>query len=580
MSFCGVLTSNAQIIRRVRRSNDQAETTTIDLGPHGTLVMAVTGINTDLTTRPHPATSHGPARADHLAGALRSRGVDFMTDEDAHQAAAIWDARNKTLYLYRGRTGIPPLFYWEMEDGLAWATSIRDLVRLGAPRDVDALALAEYQLAGFIQAPRTMLRAVRKLPAFHRLGWHDGAIEVTSYWNPEWEPKAKRDLEGQADDVERILAHSIAEATPSSGRLGLLLSGGIDSVCLAAVASRRNGADVTGFTFEYSDYEGKYNEATVARTVASHLDIEHEVIPVDTGYVIESLPRLVATYEEPFSYGIHSARLAPLRTGGIDVAISGVVGGHWALTGGWKKAARIHRAMPKALLEAASKVSSRMPRQARRLATGLRLAAMTDTGRYLAMSQQVLLSDDATASLWANPGEIVREAHERMESDLAGAIPPVGPSDQFAVLGLVSFGAEHLAWWSHRWAEGAGVSMRFPYMEAEYVNYLGRLRDRKPDSPERRLLTARYLPRDLAYAPKLPQKLPLGAWLAGPLHGFARDILSRQAIDEDGTFDFEEVSRRLEAHRAGREDHRWSIWTVLCYLVWKREFLDRIPLTR
>lgn len=565
---------------RVSSLFDEAKTTSVDLGSHGVLVMMATGNRTSLTTRPLAATTHGPVGADRLVAAYGQGGADFMASEDAHVAAALWDTTSETLHLYRGRTGIPPLFYWETEDGLAWATTIRDLVRLGAPQDIDRLALAEYQLAGFIQAPRTMLRAVRKLPSFHRLTWHAGETEIARYWTPEWEPKTERDIEKQADDVEEILARSIAGATPPTGRLGVLLSGGIDSVCLAAVASRRSDADVTGFTFDYSDYDGIYNEAAVARTVASHLDIEHEVIPVDARYVIESLPQLVAIYEEPFSYGIHSARLDPLRASGIDVAISGAVGGHWALTGAWRKATRIHHAVPRSLLEAAWRLSTRLPRGAHRMTTGLRLSAMTDTSRYLAMSQQVLLSDSATASLWASPHELMSETQETMEADLAGTIPSVGVSDRFAMLGLASFGAEHLAWWNHRWAEGAEISVRFPYMEAEYVDYLGRLRDRKPDSPERRLLASRYLPHDLAHAPKLPQKLPLGAWLAGPLHEFARDILSRQAIEEDGTFDFNEVNRRLDAHRAGQEDHRWSIWTVLSYLVWKREFLDRIRLTR
>jgi len=568
------------MVDRIGELNNEARTTSADLGTHGTLVMMATGNLSSLTTNPHPATTHGPVRADGLAVAFGRGGADFMESQDAHLAAALWDTTSETLHLYRGRTGIPPLFYWETDDALAWATTIQDLVRLGAPRDVDHLALAEYQLAGFIQAPRTMLRAVRKLPAFHRLTWHAGETEIARYWTPEWEPKAERDVKKQADDVERILARSITEATPPTGRLGVLLSGGIDSVCLAAVASRRCDADVTGFTFDYSDYDGKYNEAAVARTVASHLEIHHEVIRIDAQYVIDSLPRLLAMYEEPFSYGIHSVRLDPLRAKGIDVAISGAVGGHWALTGAWKKAARIHHAVPQPLLEAALRVSTRMPRGAHRISTGLRLSAMTDTGRYLAMSQQVLLSDSSTASLWARPQALISEARETMESDLSLTVPSVDISDRFAVLGLASFGAEHLAWWNHRWAEGAGIAVRFPYMEAEYVDYLGRLRDRKPDSPERRLLASRYLPHDIAHAPKLPQRLPLGAWLAGPLHEFARDMLSRQAIEEDGTFDFKEVNRRLDAHRAGQEDHRWSIWTVLSYLAWKREFLDRIPLTR
>lgn len=87
--------------------------------------------------------------------------------------------------------------------------------------------------------------------------------------------------------VEQILVASIEAAVPSSHRSGILLSGGIDSVCLAALASQQTDAELTGFTFDYSDYEGKFNEAEVAGSIADRLGIAHEMIPIDSECVID-----------------------------------------------------------------------------------------------------------------------------------------------------------------------------------------------------------------------------------------------------------------------------------------------------
>lgn len=579
MSIVGVLTKDGDLVRRCRSLGSEGELSVVDLGLSGSLVMVANGTSASSTEKPLMATGHGPIAANTFIGSYRERGVDFMAAEDAHLAAALWDADSRSLHLYRGRTGIPPVFYWTTDDGIAWATTMRDLLALSAPREVDRLALAEYQLSGFIQAPRTILAGIRKLPAYHRLTWHEGRQEISSYWRPQWEPKEERPVEQQARDVEQILVASIEAAIPSSNRLGILLSGGIDSVCLAALASQRTDAEVTGFTFDYSDYEGKFNESEVAGSIADRLGMGHEVIPIDSEYVIDQFPRLVAQYEEPFSYGVHSARLGPLTDHGVDVALTGAVGATWTLSGASRTATRMHHRLPGWLLDGGAAVTRRLPSRGTKLETGMRLAAMSDSRRYLALSQQTVMPDAHLEGMWNEPGSIAA-ARSAMVGDLERATPTVVVEDRFAALGLTAFGAEHLAWWSHRWGEAAGVSLRFPYMEKDYVDYLGTLANRPPDSPERRLIAARYLPREVAYAPKTPQTLPIDVWLAGPLYDFARETLSREAITGDGTFDYDEIERRLEEHRTGRQNHKWSIWTVLCYLIWKRDFLETLPVTR
>lgn len=78
----------------------------------------------------------------------------------------------------------------------------------------------------------------------------------------------------------------------------------------------------------------------------------------------------------------------------------------------------------------------------------------------------------------------------------------------------------------------------------------------------------------------MPQTLPIDVWLASPLFEFARETLSREAITGAGTFDYDEIERRLDEHRTGCQNHKWSIWTGFCYLIWKLEFLETLPVTR
>jgi 7-cyano-7-deazaguanine synthase in queuosine biosynthesis len=108
--------------------------------------------------------------------------------------------------------------------------------------------------------------------------------------------------------------------------VGVLLSSGVDSSLLVGLLHSELGAQVEAFTFDYSGYEGKYNEYARARRLTRQYDIPHHKVEYDGEWLRDNFKEVIRQYEEPFSYGNHTARLGPVSERGIDTLINGVTG--------------------------------------------------------------------------------------------------------------------------------------------------------------------------------------------------------------------------------------------------------------
>ena len=206
-------------------------------------------------------------------------------------AFAIWDKRNRSLFLARDHLGQKPLFYVHEGDTLAFASEIKALLaRDRSLRRLDCQALHEYLTLRIITPPRTMFSRVRKLPPGHTLRFKDGRATVERYWDLRYEPK----LQGSGDDLTEELEARMLEAVRyhmvSDVPVGAFLSGGLDSSLVVGMMSRVSGQRVKTFSVgvPYEDY----SELRFAGAVARRYDTEHFEETIEPS-LIEILPELV-----------------------------------------------------------------------------------------------------------------------------------------------------------------------------------------------------------------------------------------------------------------------------------------------
>ncbi len=256
----------------------------------------------------------------------RRDGPRFVSQLRGMFALALWDSRRRTLLLARDRFGIKPLFYSATSGRLSFGSELKALLQDPRfSREVDGEALHSYLAFNSIPAPLTIFRAARKLPPGHLLQCSPDGITIERYARPA--PASSGHLrEGRGEELaeelrERMLdsvtAHLLADVP-----VGVLLSGGVDSSVLTALAARGSGKRISTFSIGFR--ERSFNELDLARLVAQRYDTDHHELVVSP-QMTELLPELVGAFDEPFadSSAVPTFLVSRLAAENVKVVLSG-----------------------------------------------------------------------------------------------------------------------------------------------------------------------------------------------------------------------------------------------------------------
>jgi asparagine synthase (glutamine-hydrolysing) len=273
-----------------------------------------------------------------LAPLYDLEGPAMLERLEAMFAFAIWDARNKELFIARDHAGIKPLYYSVGAKGLAFASELKALEPLLEDRSLDAIAMAEYVSFLWTPGERTMFAGVRKLRPGHYLKVTAGEVppkvEDVRWCRP---PRAQL-VEGlpvydhtkTSARLLKVLDSVVAEQCTSDVPVGAFLSGGVDSSAVVAsmVATGNRPAQTycIGFAGEGMAAEGFEDDLRFAELVAKHLNVPFKALTVEMEPLLSRLPELAFVLDEP------TADPAPLfvediaaeaRRDGIKVLLSG-----------------------------------------------------------------------------------------------------------------------------------------------------------------------------------------------------------------------------------------------------------------
>jgi asparagine synthase (glutamine-hydrolysing) len=213
-------------------------------------------------------------------------------------AFAIWDDKEKELLLARDRVGIKPLYYSLSESALTFGSEIKailkdpDFAREVAPEIID-----RFITFGYLPGEETLLRNVRKLAPGSYLVARGANIEVKQYWNLEFAPKRRTDVDATAELME-LLEASVRGHMISDVPLGFLLSGGVDSTAMLGLAVGKSDWPLSSFTLGFSS-PGVIDERPYARLAAKRYGTEHYETTISSRDFADFLPKLAWIMEEP-----------------------------------------------------------------------------------------------------------------------------------------------------------------------------------------------------------------------------------------------------------------------------------------
>jgi len=218
-------------------------------------------------------------------------------------AFALYDAPRRQVFLARDRAGEKPLFYRLERGTLYFCSELKALMAHPAlPRRIDPEALDCYLAMGFVPGNRCILQGFNKLPAAHALTFdlRLGTARVRRYWQlPAVGPSADTGTVDEAvllDELEALLEDAVGRQLVSDVPVGILLSGGVDSSLVTAMAARHSGR-VRTFSIGFPGH-GKLDETPHARLIARHFGTKHtELVAEPT--TADLIPRLARQFDEP-----------------------------------------------------------------------------------------------------------------------------------------------------------------------------------------------------------------------------------------------------------------------------------------
>ncbi|MET7571740.1 asparagine synthase (glutamine-hydrolyzing) [Streptomyces sp. NPDC005492] len=524
-------------------------------------------------------------------------GMKVLEKVRGMYAFVLHDARTATTALVRDPMGKKPLYYTRVPGGIAFASELTALLcHPDAPTAPDVRALAGYLTLQAFCAPGSAVSGVHKVRPGSYLEYRDGELREVEFWRPRLTPSAPAPSvrEATARFEELFRAAVARRVTSTERRLGVLLSGGLDSSAVAAVAQQLSPQQPL-LTFSAGFEHPDFDESAHARAVARHLGTEHHVVRIGGRDLADVVESEYARADEPLA----DPSLLPTRIvcraarRHVRGALTGDGADELLLGYRYFQAERaielLLRLMPAPRLEALTRTLARaLPARSGNLPAAAALGLLA-RGLRAAPEHRFYLS---TAPF--GPAEVPGLLRPEARAELSG-------HDPFAEIsrlldshrGLTGVQRSQLAVVAHflrdviltktdRGGMRSALELRAPFLDLDLVEYGNTL----PTALKLRRLTGKYLlrrmaadwlPTDIVRRTKLGFRAPLAALLRDELRPLLLDTLSPAALDRGGLFDAQAVKLLTDDHLSGRRDTSRKLWALLAYQLWHQTLSTPTP---
>jgi asparagine synthase (glutamine-hydrolysing) len=226
-------------------------------------------------------------------------GPDCLQYLNGQFALAIWDTRQRSLFLARDRLGIRPLFYTQHKGQLIFGSEIKTLLAYGVPAEIDPLALDQIFTYWSTLSPRSAFKEIYDVPPGSYLLVKDGELVQKRYWAMDFSPpeSTRRSTEDYLEEFEHLLIDATRIRLRADVPVGAYLSGGLDSSTTAAII--RNFTDTPLDTFSISFSDPEFDESQYQQRMARFLGTQHQVVYTRHADIGRIFPHVIWHTEAP-----------------------------------------------------------------------------------------------------------------------------------------------------------------------------------------------------------------------------------------------------------------------------------------
>ena len=509
-------------------------------------------------------------------------------------AFALWNRRERRLYLCRDRLGKKPLYYGWAGTALLFGSELKALRAHPAfHAGIDRNAVALYLRLGYTPAPYTIYQGIYKLPAATHLTIgpeNSGANSApVAYWSArEAAERGIRNRITSFDDaigeLDSLLRSAVGLRMIADVPLGAFLSGGIDSSLVVSLMQALAGQPVKTFCIGFENQT--FNEAIHARAVAQHLGTDHTEVTLTARQALDIVPRLPRMFDEPFadSSQIPTFLVSEVARRYVTVSLSGDGGdelfaGYSAYTSNLRFFEK-YGFLPGPLRSAAAWGIEGLPQSLwNHILPGNGVS--TAGARVYRLASNLRQPTEETIyrnlmSYWQDPESVVPGAVEPATAFTTRESAGLDNlTEKMMLLDSLVYLPEDILTKVDRASMAVSLEARGPLLDYRLFEFAWRVplefkqRDGKGKWILRELLN-RYVPRELVDRPKWGFAIPVAEWLRGPLREWAEDLLSESRLRQQGLLDSAVVRGVWKEHLDGY-DWNERIWAVLMLESWIEE---------
>ncbi len=521
-------------------------------------------------------------------------GLNFLNMIDGMFAFAIWDARRQRLILARDRIGIKPLYYYQNNQRLLFASELKALLAdPGVSREINYGALGDFFQYLSISDPESIFRDVKKLLPGHYMVVENGSVQIHQYWDVDASNvRTNVGINITAEEFEHNFRQAVTSHMVADVPVGAFLSGGVDSSAVVAFASQMGAASQPINTFS-TTFKGlkDFDEGSYAAQVSQQYGTNHREFNL-TPDLITALPKMVWHADEPFAVSsalalyllseLTSQHAKVVMTGdGSDEVFAGYPWRHWTEP-------RFPAGLVKSVVSGLDRLGLNRLKPTRgfyrRGRNILLRSASTPAEVYEKKLSLSFSSSDLTALMTAGAWQTIHDA--RQENIIHRYYEYQKDATQLTrklYTDLKTTLVSEMLTKADRMGMAFGLEARVPFLDHHLVEWAFHL----PDNHKFRGFQGKYvvkkamekyLPKNILYRPKHGYSVPLRLWMREQLQEMTRDLLSSQRMRDRGLFDQKVVQDMMTSHFRGDADHSTKLFALIVLELWFQQYVDR-PIT-
>ncbi len=509
----------------------------------------------------------------------------FVERLDGMFAFALWDESNRTMILARDRVGKKPLYYYVDRNKLVFASEIKSILcHPGLDLAIDEQAVSDYVSLGYVPAPKSIYRSIRKVRPGYYLRVQSGKIEERQYWDLSFQEGPSRSEDAWRESLTDEFRRAVDSRLMSEVPLGAFLSGGLDSSSVVAMMGKLLDKPVKTATIGFDDK--RFDESPFGQEVSEHLRTEHHERIV-TPEKIDIIQKLAWHYDEPFSdsSALPTYFVSQVAREKVTVALSGD-GGDESFAGYRRyfmdqQENRTRSYLPltlrRSIFGPLSAIYPKMdwaPQFLRAKTTFRSLSVDHIEGYFETMStfrsqdKPLILSGDVRNSLRDyDTADVFREYYAKADT--------TDPLSRIQYVDIKTYLTDDILTKVDRASMANSLEVRCPLLDHRLMELVASM----PSNLKLRGTTGKYLfkkavepdlPRDIVHRTKMGFGIPVASWFRNGIRDYARTyILDRQDPYLSSKF----IQKIWNQHQAGTRDRSNQLWSVLMFRLW----LDQYP---